>query len=131
MVYRRILMKYFAVLVILVGLAFPVFSQDSALNRRFTALGDSMNSTITTSTSTLADFNSQIKDNGEIRMYTTFLMKYNYLAKALQDSESKMNLLLRTNDRTVFVIDERDNYEDLIKQLQTVKTDYDAYLKTR
>jgi len=131
MVYRRILMKYFAALVILVGLAFPAFSQNAALTRRFTALGDSMNSTITASTSTLADFNSQIKDNGEIRTYTTFLRKYNFLAKALQDSETKMNLLLRSNDRTSFITDERDNYEDLIKQLQAVKTDYDAYLKTR
>ena len=124
-------MKYFAVFVILVGLAFPVFSQNTALNRRFTALGDSMNSTISSSTATLADFNSQIKDNGEVKMYTSFLRQYNYLAKALQDSESKLNLLLRTNDRTIFITDERDYYEDLIKQLQAVKSDFDAYAKTR
>jgi len=124
-------MKYFAVLVIFVGLAFPVFSQNTALNRRFTALGDSMNSTISSSTATLADFNSQIKEDGEVKMYTSFLRKYNYLAKALQDSESKLNLLLRTNDRTLYITDERDNYEDLVKQLQSVKSDFDAYLKTR
>jgi len=124
-------MKYFAVLVILVGLAFPAFSQNNAINQRFTALGDSMNKTITNSTSTLSDFDSQIKDNGDIMMYTTFLRKYNYFAKALQDSEGKLNLLLRTNDRTSFVIDERDYYEGLIKQLQTVKTDFDTYLKSR
>jgi hypothetical protein len=131
MVNRRILMKYFAVLVILVGLAFPAFSQNNALNQRFTALGDSMNKTITNSTSTLSDFDSQIKDNGDIRMYTTYLIKYNYYAKALQDSEGKLNLMFRSNDRTAFIKDERDNYEGLIKQLQAVKTDYDAYLKTR
>ena len=124
-------MKYFAVFVILIGLAFPVFSQNTALNRRFTALGDSMNSTISSSTATLADFNSQIKEDGEIKMYTSFLRKYNYLAKALQDSEQKLNLLLRTNDRTVYITDERDNYEDLVKQLQSVKSDFDTYLKSR
>jgi len=124
-------MKYFAVFVILVGLAFPVFSQNTALNRRFTALSDSMNSTISSSTATLADFNSQIKEDGEIKMYTSFLRKYNYLAKALQDSESKLNLLLRTNDRTVYITDERDNYEDLLKQLQSVKSDFDTYVKSR
>jgi hypothetical protein len=124
-------MKYFAVFVILAGLSFPVFAQNSALNRRFTALSDSMNSTITTSTATLADFNSQIRDNGEVKMFTSFLRKYNTLTNALQESESKLNLLLRTNDRTVFITDERDNYEDLLKQLQSVKSDFDTYLKSR
>jgi len=128
-------MKYFAVLVILAGLAFPVFAQNttqnSAITRRYTALGDSMNATITKSTSTLADFNSQIKDNGDIKIYTTYLGKYNYLAKELQDSESKLNLLLRTNDRTAFILEERDNYEELIKQLQSVKSDFDTYVKSR
>jgi len=124
-------MKYFAVFVILVGLAFPVFAQNTALNRRFTALSDSMNSTITNSTATLADFNSQIKDNGEVKMFTSFLRKYNYLSNALDESEGKLNLLLRTNDRTVYITDERDNYEDLLKQLQSVKSDFDTYLKSR
>jgi len=124
-------MKYFAVLVILAGLAFPVFSQNNALNQRFTALGDSMNNTITSSTSTLSDFDSQIKDHGDVKIYTTYLRKYNYYVKALQDSEVKLNLLLRTSDRNVYVKDERDNYESLIKQLQAVKTDFDTYVKSR
>jgi len=124
-------MKYFAVFVILVGIAFPAFSQNSALNRRFTALSDSMNSTITSSTATLADFDSQIKDDGDIKMYTTYLRKYNALASALQESEGKLNLLFRTNDRTVYIIDERDNYESILKQLQSVKSDFDTYLKSR
>jgi len=131
MVYRRILMKYFAVLVILVGLAFPAFSQNNALTQRFTALGDSMNKTITDSTSTLSDFDSQINTNGDARVFTSYLGKYNYLSQALQDSESKLNLLIRSNDRTAFIKDERDNYADLIKQLQAVKTDFDTYVKSR
>jgi len=128
-------MKYFAVLVILAGLTFPVFAQNtttnSAITRRYTSLGDSMNKTISSSTATLADFNSQIKDNGDIKMYTTYLRKYNYLAKELEESESKLNLLLRTNDRTLYITNERDNYEDLLKQLQSLKSDFDAYVKTR
>jgi hypothetical protein len=90
-----------------------------------------MANTISSSTTTLADFNSQIKDNGEVKVYTTYLRKYNSLATLLQESESKLNLLLRTNDRTAYVTDERDNYEDLIKQLQSVKSEFDTYIRSR
>jgi hypothetical protein len=128
-------MKYFTVFVILIGLAFPVFAQNttqnSAITRRFSALGDSMNSTISSSTSTLASFDSQITDNSDVRVYTTYLRKYNYLADKLQESEIKVNLMLRSNDRTNYILAERDNYEDLIKQLQSVKSDFDTYLKSR
>jgi hypothetical protein len=124
-------MKYFAVLVILTGLAFPVFSQNAAITRRFNTLSESMETTISKSSTTLADFNSQITDNGEINVYSTYLRKYNSLATSLQESESKLNLLLRTNDRTVYVIEERDNYGDLIKQLQSVKSEFDTYLRSR
>jgi hypothetical protein len=128
-------MKYFAVFVILTGLAFPVFAQNttqnSAITRRFNALGDSMNGTISSSTSTLAAFDSQITDNGDIKVYTTYLRKYNYLADKLQESEGKVNLMLRTNDRVNYIKAERDNYEGLIKQLQSVKSEFDTYLKSR
>jgi hypothetical protein len=124
-------MKYFAVFFILAGLAFPVFAQNTALNRRFSTLGESMSTTISKSSTTLEDFNSQIKDNGEVKIYTSYLRKYNYLVTALQESESKLNLLLRTNDRTNYITAERDNYEDLIKQLQSVKSEYDTYLRSR
>jgi len=124
-------MKYFAVLVIFAGLAFPVFAQNTALTQRFNALSEAMGSTITKSSATLEDFDSQIKDNSEVKVYTTYVRKYNFFMSVLQESEEKLNLLLRTNDRTNYILAERDNYEGLIKDLQSVKTDFDAYLKSR
>jgi hypothetical protein len=124
-------MKYFAVFVILVGFAFPVFAQNNAITQRFNALSESMGTTISRSSATLEDFDSQIKDNSDVRILTSYARKYNFFVSVLQESEEKLNLLLRTNDRTNYILAERDNYEGLLKDLQSVKTEFDAYIKSR
>ena len=124
-------MKHFAVLVFLAGLAFPVFAQNNAITQRFSALSDSMGATITKSSANLDEFNSQINDNGDIRVYVTYARKHDMFATSLKESENKLNLLLRTNDRNDRVVAERDNYDGLIKQLQSIKTEFDAYIKSR
>ena len=124
-------MKYFAVLVVLTGLAFPVFAQNNAITQRFNALSDSMGTTVSRSSSTLEDFDSQIKDNKDVTIYTNYVKLYNYLTSELNESEKKLNLLLRTNDRAAYIAAERDNYESIIKRLQSVKSDFDAYIKSR
>jgi hypothetical protein len=123
-------MKYIAVFVILACLAFPVFAQNSAISQRINALSESMGTTVSRATATLADFNSQIKDDGDVKVFTTYLRKYNSLATALSESESKLNLLLRTNDRVVHITAERDNYENILKQLQSVKSDFDSHFRS-
>jgi len=124
-------MKYFAVLVILAGLTFPVFAQNTAITQRFNTLSESMGTTISSSSTTLQDFDSQIKDNSDVVVYTNYVRKYNYLASELQQSETKLDLMLRSNDRAAYIAAERDNYESIIKQLQSVKTDFDNYIKSR
>jgi hypothetical protein len=124
-------MKYFAVFIILAGLAFPVFAQNTAITQRFNTLNESMSSSISKATSTLADFDTQIKDKSEIVAYTTYLNKYNFLAESLEESEGRFDLLIRTNDRNANIKAERDTFEDILKRLQAVKTDYDNYLKSR
>ena len=124
-------MKYFAVFAILAGLAFPVFAQNTALAQRLSALSDSMGSSITNATSTLQDFDAQIKDKKDIAIYTSYLNRYGYLVSALQESEGRFKLLIRTNDRNQYIEEERDTFDAFIKQLQSVKSDFDTYLKSR
>jgi len=123
-------MKYFAVFVILAGLAFPVFAQNTAIAQRFNALNESMSTSISRATETLADFDSQIKDKGDTNIYSSYLRRYNFLVDSLQESEGKFNLLIRSNDRNVNIGAERDNFENILKQLQSVKSDFDTYLKS-
>ena len=126
-------MKYFAVFLIFAGLAFPVFAQNTntALTQRLNALNDSMGTSISKATETLADFDSQIQDRGTANVYMTYLHKYNFLVDSLEESEGKFDLLIRTNDRNANIAAERDNYENIIKQLQSVKSSFETYLKSR
>jgi len=124
-------MKYFVVLVILVGLTFPAFAQNSVITQRFNALSESMGTTASKSSTILEDFDSQIKDNKDVMIYTNYVRLYNFLASELRESEQKLNLMLRSNDRTAYITAERDNYESIIKRLQSVKSDFDAYIKSR
>ena len=122
-------MKFFAVLVLFLCLISPAFSQSQGA-QRYSALGDSMGSTLTRSNSKLVNYDSLIKDDGSNKAYTNYKRKFQYLVTALNESEAKLNLLLRTNDRSAIIKAERDNYEDLIKQLQSLKTEYDTWAKS-
>ena len=121
-------MKKIIILIILACLVFPVFSQ-SAIQQRTAALSDSMGNTYSRSSAKLADYDSMIKDDGEIKMYTSYLRKYNSLVKALRESESRLDLYLRTNERSDIIRAERDNYEALVNQLQSVKSEYDSSMR--
>jgi len=123
-------MKYFAVFVILAGLAFPVFAQNTTLDQRFSALSDSMATSVTTATATLQDFDAQIKEKKETNIYVSYLNRYGYLITALQESEGRFKQLISTNDRNRNIEEERNTFEDILKQLQSVKSDFDNYLKS-
>jgi hypothetical protein len=122
-------MKFFVVSIVLFCLALPVFSQTSNAQRRKT-LSDSMNTTISRSTAALSDFDSRSTENGTVRVYVSYKNRYDLLTQALLDSETKLELLLRSNDRIDYVKEERDYYEGLLNELQTVKTEYDSWLRT-
>ena len=122
-------MRFFIIFSILVCLAFPVFSQNVS-QQRFNALSDSMGTTISRSTETLADYDANITDNGNIRTYTSYKKRYEYYVQALRESEGRMELLFRTNDRTSRQLEERDTYENLLQELQAIKSDYDNFVRT-
>ena len=116
---------------IFVCLAFPAFSQSQSPNADlFSALSDSLDSSISRSTSVLADYDSWSGNDGDFKMYSSFKKRYDDIVKALKESEGKMDLLHRTYDRADYVKRERDNYDDLLTQLKAVKTDYDTWLRT-
>jgi hypothetical protein len=110
-------------------MALPVFSQSSQ-GQRLTALSESMGATINRSSSKLADFNSQIKDDGDIKVYTSYKRRFEGLSNDLNESEGILNLYLRTNERSNIITDERDNYEKILGLLQTLKSDFDNYTRT-
>ena len=109
-------------------LAFPVFSQ-TAHQRRLNTLNDSMSTAVSRTNAKLEDFNSQIKDDGDIKLYTSFKRKFDSLMNAIQESENKLNLYLRTNERVSIIKDERDNYEKLFTQLKDIKNEYDNFMR--
>jgi hypothetical protein len=122
-------MKFLITVVLSLCIVFPVFSQSSGA-QRYSALGDSIGITLTRSNSKLANYNSMIQDDGNNKVYTSYKRKFEVLVSALNESEARLNLLLRTNDRTTIIKEERDNYEDLIGQLQALKSEYDSWART-
>jgi len=119
-------MKIFITFTILICLAFPVFSQ-SASSDRFKALSDSMGRTISNTTANLEDYDEQLKDNGNIRTFAFYNRRHETLRQALAESERRLDLLIRTNDRRAVIREERDNYERLLRNLETLKSDYDSW----
>jgi len=115
---------------IFVCLAFPAFSQIQIPDVDFNELSASMDDSISRSTEILALFDSNLSDDGNFKVYSSYRKKYDDLVKALGESEVRMNLLYRTNERSEHVRKERDNYNDLLAQLQAVKSEYDAWLRT-
>ena len=124
-------MKVFFGVLIFVCLAFPVFSQSQSPNADlFAALGESMDGSVSRSTSVLADYDSRNNNNDDFRMYSDFKKRYEDLLRAIRSSEARMSLLYRTNERADFVRRERDNYDELLTQLQSMKGEYDSWLRT-
>ena len=112
-------------------LAFPVFSQDQSPNLEiFNSLSESMDSSITRSTTMLSDYDKWLTNDGDYKMFSSYKKRYEELVTALRESEAKMSLLYRTKDRTEIVRRERDNYNGLLTELQSVKDDYAGWLRT-
>jgi len=124
-------MKVFIGFIIFVCLTFPVFSQNQTTNADlFSALSASMESSISRSTTTLAGYDSTTGNDGDFKVFADYKKRYNALVVALSESEVRMGLLLRTHDRADFVKKERDNYDNLLTQLKTMKDEYDSWVRT-
>ena len=122
-------MKIILTSLVLFFLAFPVFAQ-SATAQRHRALSEAMGQSVTRSTATLADFDSRMRDDGTIRVFTTYIRRFESLTGALRDSEIRLDFLLRANAPSEGIQTERDNYERLLRELESVRTEYDNWLRT-
>ena len=141
-------MKLFAALIIFAWLAFPGFSQNAnsqnansqnsgsdnttappTHQQRWKALGDTISKTASNSKDKLADYDDQVADDGNTKNYTDYKRKYDTLSKALSESESRLDLLIRTNDRRSRIKAERDNYERLGKKMDDLNSEYDSWLQ--
>ena len=120
-------MKFFTAFIIFAWLAFPGFSQSSN-QERFKTLGDSIARASTGSNNKLASYDDLISDDGNTKNYTVYKRKYDSLSRALHESESRLDFLIRANDRRSSIKKERDNYERLTKQMEQLKSDYNDWL---
>ena len=123
-------MKFIALTIILSFLAFPAFSQMSNAQQRRRSLSDSMTSNISRSTTTLAGFDSMIREDATVKIYASYKQRFDSITSALRESEARLSFLLRVNDRGNYITEERDRYEGLLRQLETVKSEYDNWLRT-
>ena len=122
-------MKVFIAFVIVLCVVFPVFSQDSNVPV-YRELSDSMGSSISNSTSTLANFDLLMSNNENYATYTAYMGQYNNVVRLLRESELRMNRLIKANAIESRRIDERNNYERLISRLQSVKSEFDSWLQS-
>ena len=122
-------MKAIFVFTIFFCVTFAGFSQNTNSDR-FKALSDSMDRTISNSNSKLENYDEDTSGSGNTRTYTSYNRKHEILKQALSQSEWRLDLLIRTNDRTSVIKEERDNYEHLIKEVESLKSDYDSWLRS-
>ena len=125
---KECIMKFFVIAIMFAGLIAPIFGQD-ANAPLYRSLNDSMNTTISDSTNALKSFDNDIINNDQGKVYATYKLRYQALSRALTASETRLSRLLDFNDTPANVRAERNRYENLIRQLQAVQTDYDNWLK--
>ena len=123
-------MKPFFVFVLLVCLGFPCFSQNSKYSERFNNLSEAMGRTLDNGKSNLENYDQDTSDSENMKTYIRYRRRYESLSSAMKDSEARMDRLLRTNDKPARIKDERDNYEKLVNNLQSTKSDYDSWMRS-
>ncbi|MDR0553437.1 MAG: hypothetical protein LBG76_01370 [Treponema sp.] len=122
-------MKFFVVSIMLACLVLPVFGQDTN-SQRYQSLSNNMGTTISNSNNKLKDVDQQTIYNGNGKTFAQYSQRYNSLAKAIQDSEIRLERLIQARAPANEVKEERDKYEGFVKQLESVKSDYDEWLKS-
>ena len=122
-------MKVLIAFAIFICVFVPAFSQDTNVPV-YRELSDSMGSSISSSTSTLANFDLLMMNNDNFVTYTTYMGQYNTLVNSLRESEARLNKLIKANAIESRRKDERDNYERLLKRLQAVKSEFDGWMQS-
>lgn len=119
-------MRAFFVFAIFICVTFQGFSQD-ANSDKYKALSESMDRTISSTNSKLETYDEMARDSGNTKSYSSYNRKYETIKFALNQSEQRLDLLIRTNDKPSIIKEERDNYEELKKHLEDLKSEYDKW----
>lgn len=119
-------MRFFACFIIFACLAFPAFSQ-SATEERYQALSDSMGYTLEGGRSNLETIDQELRDSGSGNSYASYREKYVSIKRRMSETEARIDLYVRTKDKTSLIKQERDKYEKLLKDLEQLKSDYDSW----
>jgi hypothetical protein len=120
-------MKILVAFAVLAFMAFPVFSQDHKLPE-YQMLSADMGSSISSSNNVLGNFDLRLLNNDQYVTFNVYKGKYSNLVIALGQSEDRLNRLIKANARESTLKEERENYERLIKRLQSVKSEFDSWL---
>lgn len=124
---KMCLMKICLIPALLVCLTAAAFSQD-ANAQRYQALSDTMGETLSASNTKLEEFDQNTTYSGNGKVYVSYRHRYESLAKAIQESEARLNRLIQGHAPANIIKEERDKYEGFIGQLDGVKSDYDGWL---
>ena len=122
-------MKYLIAVALIACAVFPAFSQDANVPR-YRQLSDAMGTSVSSSTSTLNDFDLLMRNNDNLSTYVSYRGMYSNLVTKLRESEDRMNVLIKSNARESMRTDERNNYERLLRRLEAVKSEFDDWLKS-
>ena len=121
--------KFIILLAFLVCFSFGAFSQ-AANTQRYRTLGDSMSRSADSSNARLANYDGMITDNSNDSTYSYYQRQYSFLVVALRESEQRLDFLIRGNDIPARIKAERDTYERLIRRLEELMSEYNAWLRT-
>ena len=122
-------MKLLISSVVLFALVLPVFSQDTGA-QRYKSLSDTMGTTVSSSNDKLKDFDQRMVYNGNGKVYASYKQRYDSLYRSLQESEIRMNRLIQSHDYSDSLKQERGRYENLLRRLESVKSEYDNWLNS-
>ena len=126
-------MKFIFGIIIFTCLSLPVFSQrpiqvdNTQRNQNF---GDSIETVLTRSNNNLRAFDHLIDAGRDSITFSELRRRYESLSTALFESELHLHFLIRSNSRIADIRGERDNYQRLINELETLQNDFETYLRT-
>ncbi|MCL2007845.1 MAG: hypothetical protein FWG77_07125 [Treponema sp.] len=123
-------MKFVLALLIFTLLSLPVFSQQVDTVQRARNLGTSVDTVLTRSTNNLRAFDQLIDAGHDTVTFSVLRRRHESLTHALGESEIQLHFLIRTNSRMADITAERNNYQRLINDLETLKADLDNYIRS-
>ena len=123
-------MKFILGIIVFTFLSLPVFSQQVDTVQRARNLESSVDTVLTRSNNNLRGFDQLIAAGHDTVTFSVLRRRHESLTHALGESEIHLHYLIRTNSRMADITAERNNYQRLINDLQSLKTDLENYIRT-